>query len=369
MNNVTLQWDKHPPLTVLIYSDLIKLLIIKLYAQYLFLFARLLPRRYNAHMRKLPLSLLILSLFLLISFSPLVARAESITAPQLSSPAELIDAVNALRATYGLPPYTPNSILMGTAQRQAEYNLSIGTITHISADGLPPFERALQAGYPVAGDISLGGFFSENITAGVGMNAEGAVENWTGDAPHLNTMISSNLQDIGAGVAVAGNTYYYVIDCGLSTGGTPATFVPPPIYKTPVATLVPNTPNADGSVTYIVQRNDTPLGIALAYGLTLNELLALNSLTAKSVIYPDQIIIVRAGYTPTPTQPTGTPTERPTITPWPTSTPTSTKTPLPPTPTPSSGLPVSSARGAVIVIAVAALVIAALLALLGRKRK
>ncbi len=172
------------------------------------------------------------------------------TIPNLSTASELIDAVNALRASLWAAPYTPNSILMSIAQRQAEYNLSIGTITHISADGLQPFQRALQAGYPVAGDISNGrpGFFSENIIAGVGLTAEEAVEDWTEDAPHLNTMISTNLQDIGAGVAVSGNTYYYVIDCGLSTGGTPAsfyssTFLPPsrrhPRFRTHPTQMAP----------------------------------------------------------------------------------------------------------------------------------
>jgi len=320
-------------------------------------------------MRKLMPALLTILLTLTISFSPWVARAESVAAPQISTASELIDAVNTLRAANGLPPYTPNSILMGIAQGQAEYNLSIGTITHVSADGLRPFQRALLAGYPVAGDISLGGFFSENIVAGVGLTADGAVEIWMGDAPHQNTMLSSNLQDVGAGVAVSGNTYYYVLDAGLSTGGTPRPFTPPPSYSTPVATLIPNTPNADGSIVYIVQRGDTPLAIAIAYGITLREIYALNNLTDSSLIYPDQRIIVRGAYTPTPTQPTSTPTERPTITPWPTSTPTSTETPVPPTPTPSPGLPVPAARDAVIVIIVAALVIAALLALLGRKHK
>ncbi len=320
-------------------------------------------------MRKLLPALLTILLTLTISFSPQPARAESVAAPHFSTAVELIDAVNVLRSSYGLPPYTPNSILMGIAQGQAEYILSIGIGTHTSADGLRPFQRALQAGYPVAGDISLGGFFSENITAGVGLSAEGAVEMWIGDDPHLNTMISSNQQDIGAGVAVAGNTYYYVIDCGLSTGGTPRPFTPPPSYSTPVATLIPNTPNADGSVVYIVKRGDTPLAIAIAYGVSLSEIYALNNLTDSSLIYPNQRIIVRGAYTPTPTQPTSTPTERPTITPWPTSSPTSTETPVPPTPTPSPGLPVSAARGAVTAIVVAALVIAALLALIGRKRK
>jgi LysM repeat protein len=170
-------------------------------------------------------------------------------------------------------------------------------------------------------------------------------------------------------VAVSGNTYYYVLDCGLSTGGIPRPFTPPPSYSTPVATLIPNTPNADGSIVHIVQPGDTTFGIALAYGISLTGLLNLNGLTEKSIIYPKQPITVRAAYTPIPTQPTGTPTERPTITPWPTSLPTSTATSIPATPTPSPGMPVSRAGGVVITIIAAAIVIAGLITLLGRKRK
>jgi len=258
---------------------------------------------------------------------------------------------------------------MSIAQVQAEYNLSIGTITHTSSDGLRPFQRALQAGYAVAGDISLGGFFSENITAGVGMTADEAVQQWSEDDPHLNTMISTNLQDIGAGVAVSGNTYYFVIDCGLSTGGTPAVFTPPPSYNPPQVPVVPNTPNADGSITYTVKGGDTLLGIAITYNITLDNLLALNGLTTKSIIYTGQVIILRPAYTPTPTLPTLTPTGLPTITPWPTSTPTSTWTPFPPTPPLSSGLSVSTAQRTLIIIIVAALLISALLVLVGLKRR
>jgi LysM repeat protein len=320
-------------------------------------------------MRKVVPILLIILFTLTISIAPRNARAKSIDLPKISTPSELIDAVNAIRASRGLSPYTPNSILMGIAQKQVDYILSIGTGTHISADGLRPFQRALQAGYAVAGDISQGGFFSENIVGGGGMTAEEAVQIWTGDDPHLNTMISTNLQDIGAGVAVSGNTFYYLIDCGLSTGGTPRAFTPPPSYIPPQPTMIPNTPNADGSITYIVKSGDTTLGIALAYGLTLDELLKINGLTAKSVIYPNQKIIIRTGFTPTPTQPTSTPTGLPTITAWPTSTPTSTKTPDPPTPTPSPGIPVATARGAVLGIVLGALVLASLLVLMSRNRK
>ena len=329
-------------------------------------------RSYNKSMRKFILVLSTFFLILTISFTPQPARAEPVTAPQFATAYELIDAVNALRATYGLPPYKINSILMSNAQKQADYNLAIGTVTHTSADGLTPSQRALQAGYPVAGNISgdSPGWFSENIASGANLTADQVVEIWKGDSPHLTTMVSSELQDIGAGVAFSDNTsLYYVIDCGRSTGGTPVPFTPPPSYHPPQATMIPNTPNADGSITYIVQQGDTLLGIALGYGMTLDELLAMNGLPEKSFIYPGQKILIRAGYTQTPTLPTSTPTGRPTITPWPTSTPTFTQTPILATPTPSARLTVSSAGVAVMAIVFSAFVIAALIAITGRKRK
>ncbi len=141
-------------------------------------------------------------------------------------------------------------------------------------------------------------FSLKMLLAGVGMTAEDAVKQWTQDDPHLNTMISPVLQDIGAGVAVSGNTYYYVIDCGLSTGGTPAAFTPPPSYNPPQPTLIPNTPNADGSIIYIVKSGDTLLGIAISYNISLDDLLALNGLTIKSVIYTGQKIIIRRAIYP-----------------------------------------------------------------------
>jgi uncharacterized protein YkwD/LysM repeat protein len=321
-------------------------------------------------MRKFVQAIFVLTLVLTSFSSPQAAQAESaVHAPDFSTASELISAVNDLRATYGLAPYQANSILMSIAQAQAEYIMYIQTGTHLDANGYYPYQRALTAGYPVAGDLSLGGFFSENLVGGAGLDAAGAVEKWMGDDPHKITMLSTNLRDVGAGVAVSGNTYYYVLDCGLSTGGTPRPFTPPPSYSTPVATLIPNTPNADGSIIYIVQPFDTPLAIAIAYGVSLSEIYALNNLTDSSLIYPDQKIIVRAAYTPIPTQPTGTPTERPTITPWPTSLPTSTATSIPATPTPSPGMPVSRAGSVVITIIAAAIVIAGLITLLGRKRK
>ena len=352
MFNVTLRQDKYPVPTG---------------------FAHRVCCHYNSNMQKLTKVIWAL-LFILTVFSLSQAvQAESSThAPALSTASELIGAVNDLRASHGLAPYQTNSILMSIAQTQAEYMAAIGVSNkHTDAQGLLPYQRALAAGYLVAGDFSNGkpGWFSENVTGGIGKTAQDAIDEWMGDEAHKGTMLSGTLRDVGAGVAVVGNTYYYCLDASLSTGGTPVAYTPPAPLNTSTPTIVINTPNADGSVVYIVQLGDTPLAIAIAYGISKSEIYARNNLTDSSLIYPNQRIIIRGAYTPTQTQPTGTPTLPPTITPWPTSTPTSTATIIPPTPTPSPGLPVSAAEGAVVAIIASALVIAGLVAFLGRKRK
>ena len=112
----------------------------------------------------------------------------------------LIAEVNALRATNGLQPYTVNATLMAIAQAHSDYQAAMRTVTHYSADGSRPYQRALAAGYPVGGNLSLGGYFSENITAGTNKTPAQAVQEWQGDAPHLNTMLSPYLTEVGAGV-------------------------------------------------------------------------------------------------------------------------------------------------------------------------
>ena len=324
---------------------------------------------YNIKMRK---NVLIewgtVIILVILSSSPISAEARVNPAPLQSKAEELVQAVNALRVTHGLPPYTENPVLMGIAQTQGEYCVSIGTISHTGPGGTRPFERALAAGYPVAGDLSLGGFFSENLSAGVGQTAEEAVQIWMGDSAHVNTMLSSTLRDVGAGVGENGNTYYYVLDAGLSTGGTPIAYTPRPgLFPTP--TIIPNTPNPDGSIIHIVQPGDTLGSISLAYGVSLSDLLKLNNFTLKTVIYVNQKIIVRSAYTPTPTQPTGTPTLRPTITEWSTPSPTEAGTVIPPTRTPAPLLPIASAKGTLSIIVAVAIVIAGGVTVLGARRK
>lgn len=313
-------------------------------------------------------SLLFCLLFIFAGLSLAPGASRRVNAHAFPSAAQaLIDAVNALRAANSLPPYRVDPILMTIAQAQAEYMASIGTWTHTGPDGSRPYQRALAAGYLVAGDLSQGGWFSENVIMGNNMSAEEAVQAWLGDEAHKNTMLSLIYQDAGAGAAVVGNTYYYCLDVGLSTGGTPVVYTP--FGNTPTPTIVPNTPNPDGSIVHIVQPGEILLAIAAAYDVPLADLLRLNNLTVNSVIYPNQKIIIRPAFTPTPTQPTPTASLLPTLTPWPTSTPTASP-PADQTGTPPgmSSRPLSDSSAAALVglILLLALGIAALVALAGR---
>jgi uncharacterized protein YkwD/LysM repeat protein len=315
---------------------------------------------------------LVFTFVLMVISTPLTAiSASPADSPNASTAYELIDAVNALRAAHGLAPYQSNTILMGIAQSQAEYMAAIGVSnTHFDAQGRRPYQRALAAGYMVAGDLSNGspGWFSESVTGGSALSAQEAVDAWMGDAAHQGTMLSEVFRDVGAGVAVVGNTNYYCLDAGLSTGGTPVAYTPPAPLHPITPTIVPNTPNADGSIIHIVQSGDTLGSISNAYKIPLDDILKLNNLTLKSTIYLEQQITIRGTNTPTATQPTSTPTIPPTHTPQPTSTATSTATAIPPTPTPSPGLPVSEAGKIAAIITVSALLLAGLVAFLGRKR-
>lgn len=237
-------------------------------------------------------------------------QALEVDPSNLASAAELIAEVNSLRISNGLPPYNQNPILMQIAQAHTNYQAAIGTGTHYGTDGSRPFQRALAAGYPVAGDLSRGGFFSENIVWGSGKTPAEAVSNWQGDAPHLNTMLSPNLQDVGAGVATSGGMTYYTLDAGLASG-SPVNYTPPAGISTapgPGTDIVSdfmlpvsiNTPNESGSIYHEVQFGQTLWSIAIAYETTVEQLKKANNLQ-EIVIFEGQKLLIKIVATPTAT--------------------------------------------------------------------
>jgi hypothetical protein len=246
---------------------------------------------------------------------------------QAGDPYALIDAVNGLRAANGLPPYQINSTLMSIAQSHSNYQASIGTVTHIGPGGSRPRDRAAAAGYGGGGTF----FISENIAGGTNLSVDGAIQMWLGDDPHIQTMLSGNYQEVGAGVAEADGFVYYTLDAAYVAGGSyspPATSYPGGPTALPYYAVKTVTPNGDGSIIHTVMAGQNLTLIAKGYGVSVAELMQLNHLT-NDKIYDGDILIIRGTSTPGPTPTetgTATPTKAATPTRKPTRTPTLTAT-------------------------------------------
>ena len=216
---------------------------------------------------------------------------------------EILTLVNNLRIEQGLAPLNAHPILMQLAQAQADYIVASGQITHLSADGRRPFQRALAAGYPLAGDLDLGGFYAENIQVGPGLTPQGAVEIWLGDELHRNTMFSEFRSDMGAGVAVDGDMVYYVLDCALASPyRTVITLAVSPAPGQSAYVVVPaatSTPQLDGSIVHVVNTGETLWGIAAVYNLTVEQLAQLNHINPARFISPGERLVLRSSATPT----------------------------------------------------------------------
>ena len=268
-----------------------------------------------------PLLIVVIALSFLLPSTTHTQAAAANGLAFAGTPTDLINAVNALRASYSLPPYTVNSTLMAAAQGHADYMAATGNVSHTGAGGSTVSQRLLSLGYPLAGDLSLGGFRSENITSGSeGMSAQEAVNRWTGDAPHLTTMISPDLTEIGAGVTVHNGRVYYVIDCARPTdGGVPQVVDPSLPGASPVAgpslpagvsgimiPVVVVTPNPAGDVIHEVKAGQTLWQIAISYETKIDEIKRLNNLFDNE-IYPGTKLLVKKGVFLSPTVPAETP--------------------------------------------------------------
>ena len=287
----------------------------------------------------------------------LLAPSQSVrSAPLLSASAsasDLISEVNALRSSQGLEAYQSDSGLMSYAQEHADYLASLGYGTHQHSDGTYP------------SDIGL----VENVAEGTEglLTLDFVVYTIWSDWVHMKTMVGYLTGAVGAGMAVKDGTVYYVLNVRggneseyatlePTVTGTPPTQTATSDSASPGGTATPadytfvpiltNTPQADGSIVHIVKAGETLWSIALSYDVKVEELRWLNGLESDSnEIYVEQRLLIRPGYTETPTgaltdtpkptrvRVTMTATSSPSQTPSPTLVPA---TPLgtPPTPTP-----------------------------------
>ncbi len=189
-----------------------------------------------------------------------------------------------------------------------------GNVTHARPGGITYTQQLLSLGFPLAGDLSLGGFRAENIISSSGpLEWNGVPGGWQ-DAEHMNTMLSQNLSHIGAGISQVSGRYYYALDCAMSTGTGQMQENAGSILGVAAGTevaaggaisqfMVPitkSTAGPDGNVIHTVQYGQTLWSIAIDYGTTIKDIKALNNLGESELVYQGQELIVLQGATPPP---------------------------------------------------------------------
>ncbi len=240
---------------------------------------------------------------------------------QSTQATDLITGVNNLRANNSLAALEIDNDLMAIAQSHAEYMAAVGQITHARADGSTP--------------KTLG--FLENIAGGANLNVQVVLYSlWTGP-DQWNTMVGFPFGKVGAGVAEKnGNVYYVLVVKQTQTGMAAQPTVNYQITADPnlISDVMTATPQLDGSIIHEVKDGQSLWAIAIAYNVTINEIIQWNNLLPTPVIKVGERLIVQLAPTPTlsPTI-TNTPipatrTIKPSITPI-TPKPTITITPTP----------------------------------------
>lgn len=234
------------------------------------------------------------------------------------SPAQVIEAVNALRIDAGLYPLSVHPVLMQVAQTQAD-GIANGLPGHWRPDGLTLGMWLISLGYPLAGDLTQDGYRSENW--GTARSVEEIIQGWLGDAAHTNTMLSPERSDIGVGISVSDQTYI-VLETALRTASGE---MPPSAYPllTQVASpggvteqglllsqiikpVVLSTARPNGDVVHQIDFGQSLWSIAIAYQTTIDQIRAWNNLGEETIIYEGQYLLVQRNATQPP-PPTATP--------------------------------------------------------------
>lgn len=184
-----------------------------------------------------------------------------------------------------------------------------GNVTHARPNGTYT-QQLISLGFPLAGDLSLGGFRAENILTSNGPLVWNGVPAAWQDADHMNTMLSGNFTHIGAGISQSGDNYYYAVDTAAATGSgqqqssaaSILTSVPSSASESNGVSqfMVPvtlSTARPDGTVFHKVQYGQSLWSIAIAYGTTIKNIQALNNLGDDPTVYQGQELLILTGAT------------------------------------------------------------------------
>ena len=227
------------------------------------------------------------------------------TAVAAQSPTgDILTLVNALRASYGLPPFEYNPLLAAAAQNHANWMGQTAVYSHTGAGGSTPQTRANAAGYP--------GYVSENIVGGTKLTPQQGVTWWRNSAIHFNTMISTRYTQAGVGFAQGHDQNFYVLVVGQPDDSPIATtnrqeemtYANAPLFVAPIEV---SAPREDGSIWHTVGEGHTLWAIAARYEVTIADIMLYNNLTEESTLQPGDELLIRLAEgqepPPTPTPP------------------------------------------------------------------
>lgn len=250
-------------------------------------------------MTKIRGQIFLIGLILLVTFS-----ITKVSWAQGDSAATVINTINQLRSQRGLAPLKSHPALMQIAKQHSQYQASIGTWTHYSADGSRPKDRAYAAGFGNGATI----FISENVAYGTNASIMEIINGPWNDPDHHHTMYNPQAKYIGAGVAYSGDLVFYTVDTGHYVGDPAPTPKFPAVSSTPSSSVFPtpvpvvvSTPNSDGSVIHIVGAGQSLWTIAAVYEISLELLNEINQFEGNAVLLPGDQIIIQPSYTPTRT--------------------------------------------------------------------
>ena len=145
----------------------------------------------------------------------------------------LLDAINIVRASYGLTPVTMSPQLGAAAQGMAADMAATHTFGHVTADGRTLDDRVAPTGYIATHPTWA---LSENLAwedAGLSTTAN-VMSGWLASPAHREVLLDPDIREVGIGLATGtpagmdGPGTYYVADFAAPPAGSAESAAPAP---------------------------------------------------------------------------------------------------------------------------------------------